>query len=221
MADLPNFACRPARQALFMKQQSPFNPDQQAADLPAKIVAGLERMSEAFKVLLWDSAKEYGLSPIQIRLLIHVAYHPAQRCTVSQLAREFNLTKPTISDAVKVLEEKGLIGKITSTADSRSYTIALSADGQAIVDKTQAFPGPMSELVARIPRDQQEKFFEVLSTLIYGLNRHGVLNVQRSCFSCRFYDKKPMGDYCLLLQKTLFPADIRIDCPEYEERVLS
>ncbi len=199
-------------------QQSPFNPEQQAQDLSLKIVAGLERISEAFKALLWDKAKELGLSPIQIRLLIFVAYHPPQQCTITQLAMEFNVTKPTISDAVRVMEAKGLIGKITSATDSRSYSIGLSASGQEIVSQTQAFTGPMTQLLAGYPQKQQEKFFEMLSKLIYGLNRHGVLSVQRTCFGCRFYDKKPMGDYCMLLEKTLFPPDIRIDCPEFELR---
>ncbi len=200
-------------------QKSPFNPEQQALDLPLKIVAGLERISEAFKVLVWDKAKELGLSPIQIRLLIFVAYHPPQQCTITHLAQEFNVTKPTVSDAVRVLEAKGLIGKISSATDSRSYSIGLSASGQEIVTQTQAFTGPMTNLVAAYPQKQQERFFEMLSKLIYGLNRHGILSVQRTCFGCRFYDKKPMGDYCMLLEKTLFPPDIRIDCPEFEQRI--
>lgn len=201
-----------------MKYQSPFNPEQQAGDLPAKIVAGLERISEAFKVLLWEKAKEFGLSPIQIRLLIFVAYHPPDSCTISQLALEFNITKPTISDAVRVLEEKGLIGKIPSATDSRSYSIGLSVAGQHIVTETQAFSDPLTSLVAGFPQMQQASFFEMLSKLIYSLNRHGVLSVQRTCFACRFYEKRPMGDYCGLLEKTLFPADIRIDCPEFSMR---
>lgn len=201
-----------------MKHQSPFNPEQQAGDLPAKIVAGLERISEAFKVLLWDKAKELGLSPIQIRLLIFIAYHPSQSCTISQLALEFNLTKPTISDAVRVLAEKGLIGKIPSATDSRSYSIGLSDAGQQMVSETRSFPDPISALVAGFPQKQQAAFFEMLSKLIYSLNRQGVLSVQRTCFACRFYQKKPMGNYCGLLEKTLFPADIRIDCPEFSSQ---
>lgn len=201
-----------------MMQKSPFIPERQAHDLPAKIVAGLERISEAFKALLREKARESGLSPIQIRLLIHVAYHPPRQCTITRLAQEFNLTKPTISDAVRVLEEKGLIGKIVSAKDSRSYTIGLSASGQEVVTQTQAFTEPLTDLVSGHSPEQQEKFFEMLSKLIYGLNRHGVLTVQRTCFGCRFYDKKPMGDYCILLEKTLFPPDIRIDCPEFSSQ---
>ena len=49
---------------------SVFNPNHQETDISSKIVAGLERISEAFKVLLWEKAKLLGLSPIQIQILI-------------------------------------------------------------------------------------------------------------------------------------------------------
>ena len=85
---------------------SVFNLDNQNAGLNSKIVAGLERLSQAFRTLLWEKAKEFGLSPIQIQVLIFIHYHSKEKSTVSYLAQEFNLTKPTISDAIKALEQK-------------------------------------------------------------------------------------------------------------------
>ena len=86
-----------------------FNPEFQNQNTSSKIIVALERISEAFKVLLWDKAKEYGLSPIQIQILIFVAYHKQELCNVSHLANEFNITKPTVSDAIKALVNKNYI----------------------------------------------------------------------------------------------------------------
>tara|TARA_R100000353_G_C6387059_1_gene163643 strand:+ start:439 stop:558 length:120 start_codon:yes stop_codon:yes gene_type:complete len=36
---------------------SPFNPKYQNDDLSKKVIAGLERISETFKKLLWEQAK--------------------------------------------------------------------------------------------------------------------------------------------------------------------
>ena len=83
--------------------KSVFNPDFQQKDISSKLVAGLERISEVFKVLLWEKAKQVSLSPIQIQILIFIAYHKQELCNVSHLAREFNITKPTVSDAIKIL----------------------------------------------------------------------------------------------------------------------
>ncbi len=78
---------------------SVFDPSEQNIDLDKKIVAGLERLSQVFRALLWDHAKAYNLSPIQIQLLIFIRYHRPEHNSVSYLAGEFSVTKPTISDA--------------------------------------------------------------------------------------------------------------------------
>ena len=104
-------------------EKSIFNPEQQQHDISSKIVVGLERISEVFKVLLWEKAKKVGLSPIQIQLLLFIAFHKQELCNVSHLAKEFNITKPTVSDAIKILAQKEMILKDFSSTDSRSYTI--------------------------------------------------------------------------------------------------
>ncbi len=113
----------------FFMNHNIFDPHYQESDLTVKTVVGLERISEAFKVLLREKAKQLGLSPIQIQILLFVSSHKEQLCNVSFLASEFNVTKPTISDAVKSLNVKGLISKQHSDKDSRSFTIKLSQSG--------------------------------------------------------------------------------------------
>ena len=75
-------------------------------NLESKILNGLERLSEALKALLWEKAKTLGISPIQIQILLFVSNHQTDICNVSYLAKEFNLTKATISDSVNVLLKK-------------------------------------------------------------------------------------------------------------------
>lgn len=190
----------------------------QNQDLPSKIVAGLERVANAFRVLLWTYAKDLGLSPIQIQLLIFVKYHPEEQCTVSALAKAFNLTKPTISDAVRVLHQKNLIEKAPSSTDKRGYSIFLTPTGVEVVDRTEQFPEPVNAIVEKWSSQEQVQFFTSLNQLIFQLNRAGVLSVQRTCFGCRFYEKNKGSHYCKWLDQPLYDEDIRIDCPEFQER---
>lgn len=198
-----------------MIDKSVFNPDQQQNDVASKIVAGLERISEVFKVLLWEKAKMVGLSPIQIQLLIFIAFHKPALCNVSHLAKEFNVTKPTISDAIKVLDQKGMIVKDFSSSDSRSYSIQLSPLGRKIVTETNDFAGALKTQIDTFRQTDLDDVFKTLSELIYKLNRNGILTVQRTCYGCKFYQKNETADYCNLLEKPLLTQDIRLDCPEF------
>ena len=81
-------------------KKSVFDLDHQNASVESRIVASLERVSQAFRVLLWNESKEFSLSPIQIQVLIFLLHHSDEKRKVSYLADEFNMTKATISDTV-------------------------------------------------------------------------------------------------------------------------
>ncbi|KOF01793.1 MarR family transcriptional regulator [Roseivirga seohaensis subsp. aquiponti] len=185
-------------------------------ELNHNIVIALERISEAFKTLLWDKAKLYGLSPIQIQVLLFVAHHKSELSNVSHLAKEFNLTKPTISDAVKALSSKGYIEKEPSSVDSRSYTLLLSADGQALIQALDSYSQPLERILSHQEEQNLNTLYATLTKLIFQLNKNGVLSVQRTCFGCKFYSKTESNHFCTFLQKELIDTEIRLDCPEFE-----
>lgn len=195
---------------------SVFNLENQNANLDNKIVAGLERLSQVFRILLWEKAKEHSLSPIQIQLLIFILHHSSDKSTISYLAQEFNFTKPTISDAVKVLEQKKLIKKSTDISDTRSYTIQLTASGKKIVTETENFANPLTSIITKSSEADKEVLWQNISNLIIQLNRLGFISVQRTCFNCKHYATKSKTPFCNLLNQKLGSQDIRIDCKEFE-----
>lgn len=195
---------------------SVFNLDNQNASLDNKIVAGLERLSQVFRILLWEKAKEYSLSPIQIQLLIFVQHHSKEKTTISYLAQEFNFTKPTISDAIKVLEQKKLIKKYTDNTDTRSYSIQLTIEGEKIVAQTENYANPLTTIIAKANEKDKVLLWQNISTLIIKLNKLEVISVQRTCFNCKHYSTKNKTSFCNLLNQKLDTKDIRIDCEEFE-----
>ena len=194
--------------------KSVFNTDFQAKNVAGKIVAGLERISEAFRVLLWEEAKNLGLSPIQIQILIFVKYHSIELCNVSSLALEFNMTKPTISDAVKMLHTKELIKKIPSPNDGRAYSIRLSAAGEKIVDQTKDFTKPIDAIMQSLSKNEQRQFFQFIRKTIQDLNKVGILTVQRSCSGCQYFDRRRNQPFCNLIREKLTNGE-RFDCPDF------
>lgn len=195
---------------------SSFNPERQENKIESKIVVALERISEAFRVLLWNESKSNALSPIQIQILIFLLFHSEAQCKVSYLAEEFNMTKATISDSVKVLLLKKLIKKTGDELDTRSYTISLTAGGEKIAEQASSFTSSIEKPLSKLSSEQKKAILDGLLKLIFELNRAGVITIQRMCFTCANYQSDKGIHYCKLLQSTLASSQLRIDCPEHE-----
>lgn len=198
-------------------ERSVFDPHAQAGSLDAKVVVALERIAEVFRVSLWNAGKEHGLSPLQIQLLIFLKFHSAEKCKVSYLAREFSLSKPTISEAVRTLLKKELIGKETDPEDTRSYSIRLSAEGEKLAEETASFANGLLPAFAAWSDERKRNFYGELLQLIASLQKLGFINIQRTCLKCRFFQRGDSGYYCNLLNMPLLTQDLRVDCPEFEE----
>ncbi len=198
-------------------ERSVFDPQAQAGSIDAKIVVALERVAEVFRVSLWEAGKEHGLSPLQIQLLIFLNFHAAEQCKVSYLAQEFNLSKPTISEAVRTLLKKKLIRKETEPADTRSYTIHLTAGGKELAEQTASFANGMIPAFDSWSEKRKSTFYRDLLQLIAQLQKLGFISIQRSCLRCRFFEQGKAGYFCKLLKMPLQEADLRVDCPEFEE----
>lgn len=197
-----------------------FDLTEQNNSIDNKIVAGFERLSQVLRALLWEQAKMHNLSPIQIQLLIFIRYHDAGKNNISYLAGEFNVTKPTVSDAVKVLEQKKLIRKKEDPVDSRRYSIVLTKVGERVVEETENYAAPFTGWIGRLQKDEKESLWKSLSGLIRILNQTGAITVKRTCYSCRHYIKQDGLHFCSLVNVQLLDKDIRIDCSEFELRNL-
>ena len=199
-------------------KHSSFNLNEQTQKIESRIVVALERISEAFRVLLWNESKENSLSPIQIQILIFIHFHTLEKCKVGYLADEFNMTKATISDSVRVLLAKELVAKETDPIDMRSYTLSLTDEGKNIAKKASFFASSIEQPIEKLTQEQKTIMLNGLLKLIYDLNKSGIITIQRMCLSCAYYQSSGEGQehFCKLLNKELHVTDLRIDCPEHE-----
>lgn len=195
---------------------SVFNINHQNANIDNKIVAGLERISQVFRILLWEKAKHHKLSPIQIQLLIFIHNHSLKNATISYLAKEFDITKATISDSIKILEQKQLISKISDNKDARSYQIQLSEQGIQAVNEIENFAKPITDIIETFPITDKLVMWQNIHNLINQLHKMDIISTQRTCFNCQHYSKMGKSHFCQLLNQKLQNQDIRIDCNEFE-----
>lgn len=199
--------------------KSVFNNEFQHKDLDSKIVVALERLSQVFHNLLWNKTKEYNLSPIQIKFLIFILTNNSDKCTVTALGRKFNLTKPTVSDAVASLGEKKLIQKKESTEDKRTIHLQLTKKGKEFAEELLSWADPIRDEIKSNSDAGKLDVYLFLLKLIESLERAGVISINRMCITCRYFVESASPNsphYCKLLEKNLSSQELRIDCLEQE-----
>jgi DNA-binding MarR family transcriptional regulator len=198
-----------------------FDPSAQHDDVDARIVATLERLSQVFRVRLGEEARRRNLSPIQAQFLIYLLHHDVELRRVSRLAREFDLTQATVSDAVASLETKGLVRREHWPEDQRVVTLSLTPDGEMLTTTLSHWANPIGAHLARFSTEEREAVMGLLMELAGSLQRSGLITVARMCVTCRFFRRnvrpgEAFPHHCRLLDVPLGGSNLRVDCPEHE-----
>jgi DNA-binding MarR family transcriptional regulator len=198
--------------------KSVFDPASQHWDVDSKIVAALERLAEAIRVLLWTENRETRLSPIQMQFLVHCFFQPRERRTISQLAEFFNLTPATVSDAVRVLETKGFLTRESDPDDRRVAYLNLTPSGEAIADRVSLWAEPMRRSLEGIDASKKLATMETLMEMIAKLYEWRVISVAQMCIVCGNFHENPSSDetapyYCALREQPIEANQLRLSCP--------
>lgn len=200
--------------------KSIFNHKYQHDDLDGKLVLALERISQVFRLLLWEQTKKYNLSPIQTQILINIYHQPQNDRNITTLAQRLNITKATVSDAVSSLKSKKLILKKADKDDYRYIYLSLTKKGEEVVQKIEGWLDKFKSKVSEISESKKLDIYDTLLNILISFEKEGILNKHRICFSCRHLEQNEIRNktsyFCHLLNKPLANSEIRIDCPEHE-----
>ncbi len=167
-----------------------FDVNAQHLEGDSKIAAALERLSPAFRVLLWEKTKTHQLSPIQVQFLAYLLYHPSSQSTISPLAKEYTLTPATVSAAITTLEEKKLVARERSTNDRRVAFIALTSEGKKTARKLASWAEVIRESVAQFPAEEKPVVMKFLMRLLAALQQAGAITIARMCSPANFSSRK-------------------------------
>lgn len=198
---------------------SVFNPNEQVSNLDAKLIYSLERVSQIYRTLLWQTQVQTGLSPIQSQILIFMFEHDEKLLSISSFALEFSVSKATISDAFKTLEKKGLVRKEKDILDKRRQILKLTNDGIELAQQINEFTQPLEEVLTGLPTQQKTTLFSGLTEILHGLNKKNLLTSLRMCHNCHYFASKDGKSYCNLMESVLRDEDLRVDCPEFESNI--
>ncbi len=185
------------------------------------IVTAFERVSQVFRALLWESGKRKKLSPIQIQFLLYISAHPRKFSSVSELARTFHLTPATVSDAIKSMEQKGIVQKIISRRDGRKFPISLTREGFSVARQLSDCYKPVVDLVHDFPIERRKAVMIFLLRLLESFQAHHLLDEIKTCLSCTHFHgeldsiQPHQQPFCRLRNVSLSVSELRLNCPNF------
>jgi DNA-binding MarR family transcriptional regulator len=153
-----------------------------------------------------------------VQSLIFVNSHDESKATVTYLSKEFNVTKATMSDVVRVLTEKKLMVKKDNKEDTRAQVLKLTPQGKKIAAATGGFANALLKQIGQLTDRQKTGLKTILLDLIYNLYKENIITMQRMCFTCTHFSTAANKHFCNLLQIPLTPDHLRLDCPEHEQQ---
>lgn len=184
-----------------------------------KLVAAIDRVGHALRVQMGQVARDGGLTPTQLQLLVRLQFERPESARVGVLAAELDLTPATVSDSLRALERKGLVERVRDPVDGRGVRLTLTWDGHDVAARADSWRRASERLLVGMSLEDKERALGVLIDLIGALHRDGILTVARTCVTCRYFvatGGASDGHRCAFLDATLGPSDLRVDCPEHE-----
>lgn len=94
-------------------------------DLEIKIIEGLERISEIFRIQLWRESLKYQLNPTQSLVLLSLQKHT--RLTQKDLQNMISIDKTTLSKSLKTLEQKNSYRTYRGSKGSKKKIYSLNS----------------------------------------------------------------------------------------------
>jgi DNA-binding MarR family transcriptional regulator len=203
-----------------MSADHPRNPtDLDADSTEQSILIGLSKVSLALKSQSWQDAGIHGVSPTQSQILALLQAKGSEGMRLSEVAAGLAVTPATASDAVRVLDQKGLVQKRRSTQDARAISIVLTPAGQQLAAQTSCWSDLLLGAVDELSEPEQTVFLGGLTKMIRKLQASGQIPIARMCVTCRFFQQNlyPDGDkphHCDFVDAPFGDRDLRIECPD-------
>lgn len=188
-------------------------------ELPGKIVAAFDRIARGIRAHRQAVATEAGLSPLQAELLRIIGEGEPPPATPGALAIELGVRQPTVSDSLQFLELKGLVHRQPAPDDRRRTVSSLTSEGQAVFIRLVEADRMLHASIAGIAEGGQEQTLSVLLDVIERMLHTGVIDVARTCTTCRFFQPGVPTAQCNLLKIALPTQDLRVNCPEHQKAV--
>ncbi len=183
-------------------------------NIATKIIFLLEKICQAYRNYLWQIAYKEDLTPTQIEILQTVVSCP--QSNVSHIAKELGVSKPTASEAIKALIEKGFLHAQNDPSDKRKKILTLTKKGRALTKRTEKLNALFLNCLEKLPPSQNKNLYKALLLTVKILYEEGMFKLIRFCPFCANRKSSPQP-ICIITNKPVSPENFRPNCPHFKE----
>ena len=176
----------------------------------------LERLSNLLRNEMRKEGSVYGLQPIQLEALHYLSSCNRYSNTPKGVTEYLGQTKGTVSQSLKILEQKGFITKVVDLDDKRITHLHLTKEGKKILSDSIP-PKVFSQIDTILDSGLQEDIAVHLATLLRSLQNVNSMKSFGVCHSCKHFIKKTDSSFfCDLTKEKLSSDDSLLICLEHE-----
>ncbi len=175
----------------------------------------LERLSNLLRMEMRALGQKYGLVPVQIEALTYLTQCNRYSDTPQAVTEYLGLTKGTVSQSLKVLEQKGFLRKEPDTRDKRIVHLAPTTKGKKLIEQSIPAKGLESAL-AMTSSLQADELAEILRTILREMQHMNNRKTFAACHTCRFNEHHEKGYVCGLTHEPLSAREVNLICREHQ-----
>lgn len=175
----------------------------------------LERLCNLLRTEARTFGVKSGLQPVQLEALSYLTQCNRYSDTPQAVAEYLGLTKGTVSQTLKVLQQRGLLTKHPDQQDKRLVHMKTTLAGRQVIE--DGFPAQgLGRALADKNTKEVSRLAEGLQSLLRDMQRANGLKTFAACHTCRFNERRDGGYFCGLTQEPLSNEEVTLICREHE-----
>ena len=180
----------------------------------------IERLGNLARTDVRAACNEYGLKLVHFETLRYLTQCNRYSDTPLAVAEFLGLTKGTVSQTLKVLEQKGLLGRQDDAKDKRVVHLNPTAKGRRLVERIASVSTAVRETIVqgigRIPVADNQVSLNSLRALLRSVQVANNYKTFAPCYTCRFNLKREIDYLCGLTNEPLAEHDVVLLCREHQ-----
>ena len=180
----------------------------------------IERLGNLVRADVRAVCNEYGMRPVQLEALRFLTQCNRYSDTPQAVTEFLGLTKGTVSQTLKVLEQKGLLRKQGDAADKRLVHLKPTAKGRRLVERGV----PAASLVhglEGLAGTESQQLEDGLRLVLRSMQEANGFRTFAPCHTCRFNHGQDGGYFCGLTREPLSDRDVLLICREHQYPVMA